>query len=226
MGNINIAHSEFPEQHGGLMICGYEWGYSKEDERNDALGVEQPVNHDAGCTFANKVLCYGPRALKWRYDNIIMKWFGLWGHPLSRSEPMSFERSIVQTNWCNTQAHAMDGDYSKLSEPEQIDNFIGHIDYFKPRVILFMGSRLIDALQGPAVRERFEAITGKCTKEASAQQKKFAGRRFKFVFQSFERCEVVGLPHPSSSHGISDDYITLFNDEMGSLLQRFKLGTA
>lgn len=223
MNNVNIAHSEFPEQRGGLMICGYEWGYSKKDEQEDALGLDQQVNHDAGCTFANKMLCYGPRALKWRYDNTIMKWLGLWGHPLNRSDPGSFEKSIVQTNWCNTQEHSMSGDYSKLHDPEQIDNFIWHINYFRPRVVLFMGSRLIDALQAPAVRNKFEEIAGKCMKEASAKQKPFDGRRFKFVFQSFERCEVIGLPHPSSSHGISDEYIKLFSDEMGSLLQGFRL---
>jgi hypothetical protein len=57
---------------------------------------------------------------------------------------------------------------------------------------------------------------------AVRQRQPFTGRRFKFTFQSFEKCEVVCLPHPSSSRGLSDDYIRLFAGEMDAILEYFK----
>lgn len=41
-------------------------------------------------------------------------------------------------------------------------------------------------------------------------------------FQGFENCKAVCFPHPSGSHGLSDDYIKLFSTEVGKLLQEFK----
>lgn len=219
---INIAHTEFSHQSNGLMICGYEWGESKADREDKANGVGSNVNLSAGCTFANKELCYGQKALDWPYDKRIIDWFGLWKHPLNKDHPGEFEKSIVQTNWCDTQAPAMDGNYTRLTTPAQVDNFIAHIEHFEPRLILFMGSKLIDALQSPNVLSRFEAIQGKRTQEPSLAQKPFPGRRFKVWFQTFERCEVVCLPHPSGSHGLSNSYISLFEGEMNELLSRYK----
>ena len=93
---LNIAHSEFPEQQGGLMICGYEWGGGEEEGE----GVSEPqIDWSANCTFANKDLRYGPAALGWRYDNRIKKWFDMWGCPLNHDDPGEFEKSIIQTNW-------------------------------------------------------------------------------------------------------------------------------
>jgi len=116
---LNVAHySKFPQQRGGLMICGYEWGYSKQDQEADAKGIEyQPADTDVACTFANKELRYGPRALNWRYDASIMKWFEIWGHPFNKSNPSDFDKSVIQTNWCKEMNHSMDGKYSKLNDP-------------------------------------------------------------------------------------------------------------
>ncbi len=219
---LNIAHTEYPQQQGGLMICGYEWGYSKEDQAKDENGVVHVFKKDAGCTFANKEICYGPDALKWRYDNTVKKWFEMWGHPL-QNLPGDFEMSIIQTNWCNTQDHSLNGDYSKLLDQEQVDNFIYHIEYFKPLVILFMGSQLIKALQNPKVIKRFEIICGKSVGNSETVQKPFSGRRFEIVFQNFETCNVVCFPHPSSARGLSDTYIESFRDRMDKILQNYKL---
>lgn len=218
---LNIAHSEFPEQQGGLMICGYEWGGGDEETDSD----EAPrMDEDAICTFANKNLRYGPAALGWPYDKRIRKWFSMWGHPLNHDRPGEFEKSIVQTNWCNSQNSRMNGEYTALSNPAQVANFLDHVRHFSPRLILLMGSRLIDALQHPSTLERFEAIVGACTKPRHAVQRPSSFRRFKISFQSFERCDVVCLPHPSSSHGLSDDYIALLNDDMRQRLADYLLG--
>lgn len=221
---LNIAHSRFNDQIGGLMICGYEWGYSKKDQGDDAKGVDNNINFDAGCTFANKDLCYGQKALGWRYDNNIIKWFGLWGHPLNREYPSAFEKSLVQTNWCDSLNPSMGGvDYfAKLTVPNQIDNFIYHVDYFRPRVIMFMGSVMIKTLQHKPVIERFESIMGPRINEPKPVLKSFTGRRFNIWLQSFNQCEVICLPHPSGSRGLSDAYIAMYKDNVGELLTRYK----
>lgn len=214
--NLNIAHSEFAEQQGGLMICGYEWGGDGASEAGKS------INKAEICTFANKEARYGPEALGWPYDNRIKKWFAMWGRSLNHEIPGAFEKSIIQTNWCDTQNPRMNGDYTALWKPNQIANFLNHVAHFSPSLILFMGSKLIEALQSPSTLEQFEVILGRCTKRYKSEQKDFEGTRFKIGFQTFERCEVVCFPHPSASRGLSDSYINLYSDEMRELLSSYE----
>lgn len=202
------------------MICGYEWGGGDEETEG---GNEPQIDEVVECTFANKDLRYGSAALGWPYDKRIKKWFEMWGHPLNHDNPGDFEKSIIQTNWCDTQNPGMNGDYTALWNPAQVDNFLSHCKHFSPRLILLMGSRLIDALQHPSTLEQFEAIAGKCTKGRHTVQKPSRFRRFKIGFQAFERCDVVCLPHPSASRGLSDDYIALFNEEIGQRFANYRL---
>ncbi|OZA31320.1 MAG: hypothetical protein B7X92_14940 [Novosphingobium sp. 17-62-9] len=217
---LNIAHSQFPEQQGGLFICGYEWGGGDESASSNESAA---IDWDASCTFSNKHLRYGPAALKWRYDNRIKKWFRMWNLPINQENPGELDKSIVQTNWCDTQNPAMNGDYSVLREPRQVNNFLSHIAHFSPNLVLFMGSRLIETLQHPSTLSRFQDVVGTCTRPVKALQKPSEHRRFKIWFQTFERCEVVCLPHPLSSRGLSDDYIALFNEEMRERIADYKL---
>ena len=83
--------------------------------------------------FSNKAAEYGETANGWKYDQRIIFWFELFGHKLNRQGiGGSFEKCLLQTNWCDTQNNKMEGDYwAKLLEPSQIDNFIFHIEMFK-----------------------------------------------------------------------------------------------
>jgi hypothetical protein len=54
------------------------------------------------------------------------------------------------------------------------------------------------------------------------KKKDFAGKKFTVSFASFENCEVVYFPHPSSSRGLNFDYIKLFKPEMDKLIRDFK----
>ena len=224
--NLNIGNSIFPglNDDQGLMICGYEWGFSEEDQRLFESGEGIFFDKDAVTTFPNKVPAHGDRALSWRYDNRVLKWFSLWGHPLSRvSLGGDFEKSIIQTNWCNTESHKIkENYYHKLTNREQLDNFIRHIERLKPSLILFMGSEMINILQDKFILELFSTIMGSPKAKPHIEQKPFSGRRFKIGFQYFDRCDVVSLPHPSSSRGLSDDYISLFTEEIGRLIAEFK----
>lgn len=223
---LNLGNSLFPglNDQGGIMICGYEWGDSLADQRRAALEKAPDVNPNAITTFSNKTAAHGAVALSWPYDNRIIKWFGLWGHPLSRQGIGGpFEQCLIQTNWCDTQGHKIEGSIrNKLHDPMQVSNFIHHIDKLKPSLILFMGSAMIDALQSQKVLKPFVGVVGCQTRPIQKVQKAFSGRRFRIGFQSFERCDVVSLPHPSSSRGLSDDYISLFTDEIGARIAGFK----
>lgn len=224
---LNLANSLFQgfNDARGIVICGYEWGFSLEDQRLFADGNEVHFDSSAITTFSYKVPAHGARALSWRYDRRIVRWFELWGHPLDRvGLGGNFEKCLVQTNWCSTEGHRItENYYQKLSQKEQVENFIFHVRALDPSLIIFMGSTMIDVLQNNLVMRRFTDIAGSQTIALKKMQKDFSGRRFKVGFQSFERCELVSLPHPSSSRGLSDSYIELFKNEVGGLIANFKL---
>lgn len=223
---LNIENSIFEglNDKNGLMICGYEWGFSKDDQKLHESGEEVFYDGDATTTFANKSPAHGERAFAVRYDNRILKWFSMWGHPLNREGlGNDFDKCVVQTNWCNSKGHNIEGNYfQKLMHPEQLDNFIYHIKTFEPSLIFFMGSEMIKILQNEVALSRFSDIMGKPESVPEIIQKPFHGRRFKIGFQKFEKCDIVSLPHPSSSHGLSDDYISLYTDRIGGLIADFK----
>ena len=74
------------------------------------------------------------------------------------------------------------------------------------------------ALNSEDIKSRFMSVMGAETQPRTVKQKAFSGRRFRVGFQSFEHCEIVSLPHPSSSRGLRDDYIALFKNEIGPLI--------
>lgn len=218
----NIAHSEFPQQRGGLMICGYEWGFSKADQARKAQFGEPEFDWDIECSYANNHLRYGEEIRSIPYNRRIKKWFAMWGSALDEEDPGDFEKSMIQTNWCNTLSSSMEGDYSRLNDSEQVENFLAHIRHFQPRVLLLMGTQLMPALNQPETLTRFVEIMGACTKPWHSEQKPYAGRRFRIGFQSFERCEVVCLPHPSGTQGLSDNYVALFAREISAIVQAYR----
>ncbi|MHA3080323.1 hypothetical protein [Acinetobacter sp. ANC 5502] len=222
MSELNLANSLFKglNDQQGLMICGYEWGWSKEDQKK----VEEPYIDDSiECTFSNKSLRYGEQAKQWRYDKAIRKWFSLWGHPLNENGlGTDFDKCIVQTNWANSCNNNIN-DYVKFLEENHINNFIKHVEELKPKIIIFMGRHLINLLRNEKVWDRFTAIVGQQIEPLQTIQKtEYDGRRFKIFFNNFENCKVICLPHPSSSRGLSDEYIKLFKPEMDAIFSEFK----
>lgn len=207
----------------GIMLCGYEWGGDDSDSTDVMINVGSVSNLDV--TFSNKVPRYGKVAESWPYDKKIMSWFKLWSHELSREDVGGdFEKCLVQTNWCDTQANNMSGiNYqSKLLASDQVDNFIAHVQHFEPRILMFFGSSMGKFLNDPKVLPRFMATVGKELEKFQYQKMPFSGRRFNVGFQSFERCSVISLPHPSGSHGLSTDYIDLFTPQIEKILSDFK----
>ncbi|MCL2523076.1 MAG: hypothetical protein FWF20_00370 [Betaproteobacteria bacterium] len=206
----------------GIFLCGYEWGGDDGGDNPDLVDRLRNIQH----TFSNKALANGNVALNWKYDRNIIKWFRLWGHPLSTDAlGGDFEKTIVQNNWCDTQAKHMKGvDISKkLLEQKHVDNFLSIVEALRPKVIFLFGIRQIECLQSPKILSRLESIVGKCQVYKQPNIKPFpCGRKFRVGFQTFENVEVVGLPHPSGSIGMQDDYIASFKNEIGGILSEFK----
>lgn len=223
---LDVGHSIFEGYNDsrGIMICGYEWGFDSNDQRATLEGREVAPDYSADSTFSYKAPRYGDAARTWPFDRRVIKWFELWGHPLDTSRVRTgFDKSLVQTNWCSSQARRMSGSIvSKLLEPKNAENFLRHAEKLRPSVILFMGTRLIDALNNKAILPKFETILGLKIGSVRDAKKSWEGRRFRIRFQSFENCEVVCLPHPSGTRGLSDGYIKLFKDEIGPRLSSTK----
>jgi len=206
----------------GIMLCGYESGFSKADEASSQLNEQK--RNGVPHVFSNKAAEYGDVANGWKYDRRIIHWFDLFGHKLSQIDTGGdFEKCIVQTNWCGTQNNNIDGNYwEKLLSHDSIDNFIAHIEMFKPRLILFFGSQIVKILQSEKVLPQFVQIMGEITEPLRYCKKPFHGKAFNVGFQGFKHCKLVCFPHPSGSHGLNDDYIQLFAEEIGTLVQEFK----
>ena len=188
----------------GIMLCGYEWGGS---------GSEDLFKRNQGPFTKNN----------YKYANRIKTWFELWGHKIDKGG--AFDKTLLQTNWCNTRSREIEGNYlDKLLADEQVENFIYHIYSFKPRLLIFFGSVMIKILQNKKVLPRFMEIMGRKETEPLEVKRNssFHGKKFKVSFQSFEKCNVISLPHPSGSRGLKDEYIELFAECIGPKIQEVK----
>ena len=223
MEKLNLGNTIFEgfNDKEGIMLCGYEWGFSKKDRERFEKGELQEFGdiQELNTSFSNKINVFHE---SFPYDERIIKWFGIWGHPLERNNG-TFEKCIIQTNWCDTQnpnMHNVNRHHKLLSCKE---NFLLHIRELLPKIIFFFGSDMIKVLNSIEVKPKFEKIVGRETQPLKIMQKRLEKRRrFKVGFQTFEKCEVISLPHPSGSRGVSDDYIGLFEEEIGSILERYK----
>ncbi len=216
----NVGNSIFPgfNDKEGLIICGYEWGYSTYDqylEKNHKDEIEKKKSENN--TFYSKSKIYDSP-----YDLRIIKWFSYFGHPLGIDNGFSsFDKCLLQTNWCDDQGTYVN-DYAKFLSEENSGNFLNIMQAFRPRVLVFMGSKQIHYLQTPTIKNRFSEIFGAEVFPLVIKSKPFVGRKFKIAFQAFEHVSVISLPHPSGTRGLSDDYIKLFAPEIKEVLDNYR----
>lgn len=221
--NLNLGNSIFQgfNDKNGLMICGYEYGYSKRDEQRDKYYQSDKLidgKKDVIFTFTNKEVFLGEGFWAIRYDNRIAKWFELWGHSLDRTElGGNFEKSIMQTNISPTANKSVE-DYGKIAE--NFDYLITHFEVLQPSLVLFMGRKLTDFINRQDNYEKFIKVVGNEVGQRQMVQKEVGG--FKVFFQDFEKCRTVCFPHPSGTRGLRDNYIAQFKPEMDKLLQEYK----
>ena len=100
-----VVSRDFPENiQGGIMICGINYGYSKQDEMADSDAVRIEQEQDAALSFFSDVSVNGGP-----YKTRILEWLTGWGIPLERdtAQPSGLERSYLQTNWIDSQTRSI-----------------------------------------------------------------------------------------------------------------------
>ncbi len=214
---LNLATRVFDENHiGGLMICGINWG-GPEDST--------PLTKDefGESFFSDARFADGPSP----YRRNVVRWFFLLGHPLAGSEKGAgpFERSIVQTNWLPDQSPNMSGRATRLELVGEWGNFQFHLERLKPKLLMFMGVQLLEALNSPECLAGTVHIFGPAAHaprwetrpiRTNVEEKEGVA----VGFQRFERLQVIAFPHPSWPR--SDDYIASFHDAVSPLIAAYK----
>lgn len=210
----NIETNIYPESFGGILICGINWGGDESDM------VLEESNYKT--FFSNK------KQYDWKFRNRILKWFELWGHKLSTSENDigKLEISISYTNWLDSKSKNFEGKniYSECVINNQL--FFNILDFLKPRLIFFMSNQLLEAFNSKVCRPKVNEILGNQIRQKNYLQHNIINdekklRRFKIGFQSFEKCDIISLPHPSGSKGLVDLYIGSFKDDIGYYINKW-----
>lgn len=219
MSNLCFDTHIFPESTNGLLLCGINWGGDPDDSSQvDASKYHYSFFSDCDPLVINNC----------RYRNRIISWFYLFGHPLATKKGKEgvFERSISQTNWLPTQSRNMADLSIRNALTKEIGLFLQHLEFMKPRVLIFISTKLLRAFNDPKCLERAEEILGQGEPHSFVQKTvKCDGKQltaFKVGFQDFQNCRVIALPHPASKRGVDDKYITAFAPEIGEILSDYK----
>jgi hypothetical protein len=210
---LNVATKTYAEnQQHGLMICGINWG---GDPANSS-SVDPPS------FFSNEAVNRYP------YRGRLLSWFSLFGHPLITKEGHegAFERSIVQTNWLDSQSPNMDNKSLYTECLSQWENLEFHIRTLEPLLIIFLSVSLLETLNSSAILEKARAIL--ChesdmlitSKEVFVDGKRL--KRFRLGFQTFGETQIIALPHPTGSKGLNNKYISMFAPEIYPLIAAYK----
>lgn len=204
---------DLENREGGLLLCGLNHGYSKDDERKDTAGIDR--------SDPRKSFFSDGEVNDYPFRNRIVSWFLLWGYELARSndKASAFDKSIVQTNWLQTCSNNMNGTNSYQACIKDNESFLKTCEVLKPRLIFFFGRELFWAFASPVLSSKVESIFGNRVGEVIWLQKEvyFNGklrRRFRFGFQRYEKLMVVVLPHATGAQGVASDYIEAFKPEM------------
>ncbi|MDQ3565247.1 MAG: hypothetical protein M3436_14295 [Pseudomonadota bacterium] len=205
-------------REGGLLLCGLNHGYSKDDERRDAAEIDRSAPHTS--FFSDS------EVNDYAFRNRIVSWFALWGYELARSKETAgqFEKSIIQTNWLQTCSNNMSGVNTQQACVEDNESFLRTCAALKPGAIFFFGTELLCAFTSPQLCREVESVFGPKVGGTNWLQKDvyFNGkprRRLRFGFQHYERLAVVALPHATGAQGVAHGYIEAFKPEMSEVIE-------
>lgn len=201
-----ILTKDFPENlNGGFMICGINFGWSREDEMREARGtpeMPEPLSFFSDKTVNNT-----------KFRNRVLKWLSSWGFSFADApcQIKAFDRSFFQTNWLDSQTRGINS-----NDPINIGVLVEHsagilniLKERKPSVIFFFSHMLIEALNDIRIRQKVESILGERSGNTKAHfpiTSNSASQKFKLMHQKYGETQIISLPHPSA-RGISDNYI-------------------
>ncbi|AOA58346.1 hypothetical protein [Acinetobacter larvae] len=216
--DYNLGNSLFEgfNDNRGVMICGYEYGDAKRIQHLDF----STCDNEAKYTFFDKKPRF-KKDLNSVYDRNVKKWiFDLW--QINTPPIENFEKYFIQTNWAlgSQPTKREPGEYREYDE-----NFISHIKFLNPSVILFFGSELADNFNRIKEREDVKEILGNQIGNTRIEQrdvKKNDGSsyiKFKISFYDFENCKIVVFPNAGGSMGLADKYFLAFKDDMKKVFE-------
>ncbi|HNQ32081.1 MAG TPA: hypothetical protein PKJ68_06370 [Candidatus Woesebacteria bacterium] len=201
-----ILTKDFPENlNGGFMICGINFGWSREDEMRETRGepeIPEPLSFFSDKSVNNT-----------KFRNRVLKWLSSWGFSFAEApdQAKAFDRSFFQTNWLDSQTRSInsDGPININVLVEHSSGILNVLKERKPSVIFFFSHMLIEALNDIRIRNEVESILGERSGNAKAHfsiASNSVGKKFKLMHQKYGETQIISLPHPSA-RGISDDYI-------------------
>lgn len=189
--------------HGALMLCGINHGYSDNDEKLDAAGIDRLDKYKS--FFSDGAVN------DYRLRNRLVTWISRWGLPLQRDAAAAgpLERSIVQTNWLQSCSKNVDGIPVRRACIEDSESFLRTCDRLRPALLVLLSKELLWALTSAELRPRVTDIFGGLQEPLNWVDQPVAGaKRFKIGRVRFERATVLSLPHPTGSKGLNDSYMT------------------
>jgi len=219
--DFSVGHSIFPgfNDQGGIMICGYEWGHSSKDVELES----DPERHAVAMERLAATQTFSSKGWDSPYDRRIHKWFSMFGHPLGENGGFSaLDKCILQTNWCDDMGNHI-SDYEKFLSDENSANFLGILREFRPSLLIFMGIKQIEYLQDLKIKSTVEDLFGPEKSPLRFDRNEdHEGKKFRIAFQEFQNLNIMALPHPSGSMGLSDAYIHHYATEIGNQISRYK----
>jgi len=194
------------------MVCGINWGGDPGEEQRalpESFFSDARVNSD-------------------RFVERLVRWFGLWGHPLARqdADAGAFERSIIQTNWLTDKSVSVRGRHLRDECLKGWADFYLRLKTHRPSLLLFASSQLLDILNAPELRDDLTHTFGKIgavnvvRRDVPSEGRVL--RRFRVGFQVIGGMQVIALPHPTGSIGLADEYVAAFMPEIGDALTAYK----
>lgn len=190
---------------GGVMVCGINFGFTKDEEKNEASGIVQEA--EVLSFFSDQTVN------NTKFRNRVLKWLRSWKIDLNGqpNKEGHLEKIYFQTNWIDSQTRDVksEGAINNETLVKYSSGFLCLVEHRKPRIIVFVGSSLIQAFNDIRLRAGIEAVLG--ARSGNAQildinADLYKGRRFKVFFQKFGETHILCLPHPQT-RGLSDEYI-------------------
>jgi hypothetical protein len=211
---------EFPEQRGGMLVCGINWGGDPATTSADPNRERyyRSFFSDASPEVMNQC----------RYRDRILCWLSLLGLSLKTTpeDAGPLERSISQVNWLSDQTPDTSDQNNLTRCIAENEFFFRHLDYVRPSFILFLSCDLLRALNASQCLPEAESILGRrCADPGFSHQEVTVNGhrhpRFKVGMQRFDRSVAIALPHPASRRGVADAYIMAFRDSVGRVLAMY-----
>lgn len=217
LANHPVITKDYPEnKRGGIMVCGINFGFSKEEEALENAGVISDV--EVRSFFSDATVN------KTRFRDRLLTWMSSWGIQLATQPGTegAFERSFFQTNWLETQTNSVtsDGVINSNVLVQEADGILNLLDQRRPAKIILVGSKLIDAINDIRLRARVESILGPRSGNAIIHKAIPSGahkKHFKIYTQTFGDSRILCLPH-AQSRGLTDEYMAAFKPVIGNFL--------